>query len=133
MTKHIIGAFKDQGLYWQPPEAVGDIIVALQADSSINGKAYYIEGGDGWEYEDSFYETQPQWLSEEGCRRMRVNAEAVQKVGYYLKTFIDRFTDDKPHIRAHSLPKNSVLKVTSTLILFNFDWPAGIPMAMSSF
>ena len=30
--------------------------------------------------EDSFYASQPQWLSEEGCRRMRVNAEAVQKV-----------------------------------------------------
>ena len=80
MTKHIIGAFKDQDLYWQPPEAVGDIIVAIEADPSIVGKAYYIEGGDGWEYEDTFYQTQPQWLSEEGCRRMRVNAEAVQRV-----------------------------------------------------
>lgn len=83
MTKHIIGAFKDQNLYWQPASAVGDIIVAIQADASIVGKAYYIEGGDGWEYEDSFYETQPQWLSEEGCRRMRVNAEAVQKVRHF--------------------------------------------------
>ena len=80
MTKHIIEAFKEKDLFWQPPEAVGDIIVAIQADSSIVGKAYYIEGGDAWEYEDTFVATQPQWLSEEGCRRMRVNSEAVQKV-----------------------------------------------------
>ncbi len=80
MTKNIINAFRDQGLYWQSAEAVGKIIVAIEADPTIIGKAYYIEGGDGWEYEDSFYATQPQWLSEEGCRRMRVNAEAVQKV-----------------------------------------------------
>lgn len=80
MTKGIIHAFKDQELFWQPPEAVGKIIVALQADSTIVGKAYYIEGSDGWEYEDTFYKSQPQWLSEEGCRRMRTNAEAVQKV-----------------------------------------------------
>ena len=80
MTKGIIGAFKDQNLFWQSPEAVGDIIVAIEADPSIVGKAYYIEGGDGWEYEDTFIEAQPQWLSEEGTRRLRVNSEAVQKV-----------------------------------------------------
>ena len=84
MTKKIIHAFRDQGLFWQPPEAVGNIIVAIEADPSIVGKAYYIEGGDGWEYEDSFVATQPQWLGEEGCRRMRVNSEAVQKVSRLL-------------------------------------------------
>ena len=40
----------------------------------------YIEGGDGWEFEDSFYAEQPRWLGEEATRRMRVNSEAVQKV-----------------------------------------------------
>lgn len=84
MTKGIIGAFRDHGLFWQPGEAVGNVIVALQADSSIVGKAYYIEGGDAWEYEDSFYATQPQWLGEEGTRRMRVNAEAVNRVSRSL-------------------------------------------------
>ena len=84
MTAAVIGAFKDAGLFWQPPEAVAKTIVGLQADGEIRGKAYYIEGGDSWEIEDSLYETQPQWLSEEGTRRMRVNAEAVQKVGRSL-------------------------------------------------
>lgn len=80
MTSGIIAAFKDAGLYWQPPEAVANTIVGIQSDSSIRGKAYYIEGGDSWEIEDSLYEYQPKWLSEEGTRRMRVNSEAVQKV-----------------------------------------------------
>ena len=75
------------------------IIVGLEADSSIIGKAYYIEGGmyyndvldicrrclrapgDAWQFEDAFRETQRQWLSEEGCRRMNVNLEAVKNVG----------------------------------------------------
>ena len=80
MTKDVIGRFRDAGLFWQQPEAVGKIIVGLEADSSIRGKSYYIEGGDGWEFEDTFYSYQPQWLGEEATRRMRVNAEAVQKV-----------------------------------------------------
>ncbi|KAK5163802.1 uncharacterized protein LTR77_010476 [Saxophila tyrrhenica] len=79
MTKHIISAFKAGGLYWQPPDAVGKIILGLQADPSIYGKAYYIEGGGAWEFENTFLEYQPQWLGEEGTRRMRVNSEAVQK------------------------------------------------------
>lgn len=79
MTGGIIKAFKDANLFWQPPEAVANTIVGIQADTSIRGKAYYIEGGDSWEIEDSLYETQPRWLSEEGTRRMRVNSEAVQK------------------------------------------------------
>ena len=82
MTAHILDAFKAAHLYWQPPEAVANTIVGIQADSGIWGKAYYIEGGDSWEIEDSVVEFQPQWLSEEGTRRMRVNSEAVQKVSW---------------------------------------------------
>jgi hypothetical protein len=79
MTKHIISTFKEQSLYWQPylsrtrfllipvltcdrPEAVGKIIVGIEADPSIIGKAYYIEGGDAWQFEDTFLQYQPQWL-----------------------------------------------------------------------
>jgi len=39
----------------------------------------YIEGGDGWEFEEGFYREQPAWLGEEATRRMRVNAEAVMR------------------------------------------------------
>lgn len=81
MTVGIAGKFRDAGLYCQSPESVGRIILGIQCAESMNGKAVYIEGGDGWEFEDSFYREQPRWLGEEPTRRMRVNAEAVQKVG----------------------------------------------------
>lgn len=113
MTSNVISAFRDAGLYWQPPAAVGKVIAGIQSDSSIKGKAYYIEGGDAWEFEDTFYNFQPQWLGmspadpyyipldsaasraymytdgpagEESTRRMRVNADAVQKVSLEIKS-----------------------------------------------
>lgn len=81
MTLGIADKFRDLGLYVQSAESVGRIVLGLQCAESMNGKAIYIEGGDGWEFEDSFYREQPRWLGEEPTRRMRVNAEAVQKVG----------------------------------------------------
>ena len=57
-----ISAFRDAGLFWQPPSAVAKVIVGIQSDRSIIGKAFYIEGDGAWEFEDSFYNTQPQWL-----------------------------------------------------------------------
>lgn len=80
MTAAIIQPFKDAGLFWQPAEAVAEVILGILSGIEINGKAYYVEGGDGFEFEDSFYATQPQWLGEEATRRLRVNSEAVQKV-----------------------------------------------------
>lgn len=80
MAAKVIGTFKENNLYWQSPESVAKIIVGLVTDIKLNGKAVYIEGGESWEFEDSFYKTQPQWLGEEPTRRMRVNAEAVNKV-----------------------------------------------------
>ncbi|KAF2161863.1 hypothetical protein M409DRAFT_27592 [Zasmidium cellare ATCC 36951] len=75
----VIGAFKDNNLYWQTAESVAKIVVGLLATEEIHGKAYYIEGGDAWEVEDGIYKEQPRWLGEEATRRMRINAEAVQK------------------------------------------------------
>lgn len=80
MTVGIVEKFRDAGLFWQTAESVGRIIVGIQCTESMNGKAIYIEGGEGWEFEDSFYREQPRWLGEEPTRRMRVNSEAVQKV-----------------------------------------------------
>lgn len=80
MTEKIIQAFKENNLWWQSPESVARMILGLETTVSMNGKAIYIEGGEGWEFEDSFYEHQPQWLGEEPTRRMRLNSEAVNKV-----------------------------------------------------
>lgn len=62
MTGPVISAFRDAGLFWQPPAAVAKVIVGVQADKSIIGKAFYIEGSGAWEFEGSFYDAQPQWL-----------------------------------------------------------------------
>ncbi|KAL1590933.1 hypothetical protein WHR41_00411 [Cladosporium halotolerans] len=79
MTAAIIQPFKDAGLFWQPPEAVADVILGILTSQDMNGKAFYVEGGDGYEFEDSLYTTQPQWLGEEPTRRLRANTEAVRK------------------------------------------------------
>jgi len=91
MTAPVIGAFKDHNLFWQPPESVAKFVVALEATPNINGKAIYIEGNDGWEFEDSLYAAQPQWLGEEATRRMRMNAEAVNKVQTLLNAILTRY------------------------------------------
>lgn len=80
MTAHIIQAFKDANLFWQPPEAVAEVILGILSSENMYGKAFYVEGGDGYEFEDSSIAAQPQWLGEEPSRRMRINSEAVQKV-----------------------------------------------------
>jgi NAD(P)-dependent dehydrogenase (short-subunit alcohol dehydrogenase family) len=80
MTVGIAEKFQKAGLFCQSPESVGRIILGMQVADKMNGKAIYIEGGDGWEFEDSFYREQPRWLGEEPTRRMRINSEAVQKV-----------------------------------------------------
>lgn len=80
MTAAIIDAFRDNALFWQSPESVAKVILGLMTNEEVNGKAVYVEGGDGFEFEDSLYATQPQWLGEEATKRLRANAEAVQKV-----------------------------------------------------
>ncbi|KAK5678124.1 hypothetical protein LTS10_009293 [Elasticomyces elasticus] len=79
MAAGIAQKFRDEGLYVQSPESVANIILALITKEDLVGKAVYVEGGDGWEFEDSSYREQPRWLGEEPTRRMRVNAEAVNR------------------------------------------------------
>jgi hypothetical protein len=78
MTAGIVSAFKKDNLFWQSPGPVASIVVGLIADTKVCGKAVYVEGGDGWEFEDSFEAAKPQWLGEEPTRRMRANDEVVK-------------------------------------------------------
>jgi NAD(P)-dependent dehydrogenase (short-subunit alcohol dehydrogenase family) len=80
MTAHLVHVFKQPGFYCQPPDDVARMVIGLQIQPHLNGKGIYVEGGSGWEFEDSFYREQPAWLGEEPTRRMRANAEAVNKV-----------------------------------------------------
>jgi NAD(P)-dependent dehydrogenase (short-subunit alcohol dehydrogenase family) len=79
MSAHIMQPFKDAGLYWQPAEAVAEVIAGILTTDGMNGKAFYVEGGDAFEFEDGLYEAQPLWLGEEATRRLRANTEAVER------------------------------------------------------
>ncbi|KAI5366358.1 Putative short-chain dehydrogenase/reductase SDR, NAD(P)-binding domain superfamily [Septoria linicola] len=79
MTAAIIDAFRDNGLFWQSPESVAKIVLGLMTNEEMNGKAVYVEGGAGFEFEDGLYAAQPHWLGQEATRRLRANTEAVQK------------------------------------------------------
>lgn len=79
MSAHIMQPFKDAGLFWQPAEAVAVVIAGIITSSELNGKAFYVEGGDAFEFEDGLYEAQPRWLGEEATRRLRANTQAVQR------------------------------------------------------
>ena len=86
MTANIVHAFQQPGFYCQSPDDVARMVLGLQVRTDLNGKGIYVEGGSGWEFEDTFYREQPAWLGEEPTRRMRANAEAVNKVsGTLLK------------------------------------------------
>lgn len=78
MTASIIQPFKEAGLFWQPAEAVAEVILGIMASKGMNGKAFYVEGGDGFEFEDSLYTTQPHWLGQEATRRLRSNTSTLR-------------------------------------------------------
>ena len=98
MTKAIVPAYKDGGLFWQPASDVAELIGSLMATRKdgtaepgtgdygdiVTGKAIYIESGKCWEYDQAFWDTMPQWLSEEGSMMVKKNMEAVRK-GSLLK------------------------------------------------
>lgn len=94
MTDGIWQKFRDADLYWQSAESVAMIILGIVCKEGMSGKAVYIEGGEGWEFEDSFYREQPRWLGEEPTRRMRVNTEAVQKVSRLTRCASGSEADD---------------------------------------
>lgn len=80
MTAGIVDTFKQDGYFWQTADDVAKMILGVETSAGMNGKAIYVEGATGWEFEDSFYRTQPQWLGDEPTRMMRANAEAVNRV-----------------------------------------------------
>lgn len=80
MTANLVHVFKQPGFYCQSADDVAKMVLGLQVRTDLNGKGIYVEGGSAWEFEDSFYREQPAWLGQEPTRRMRANAEAVNKV-----------------------------------------------------
>ncbi|GIJ86564.1 hypothetical protein Asppvi_005453 [Aspergillus pseudoviridinutans] len=68
MVKGVHEAWTKAKLPCNTPADVAHIIAGVLADSSINGKSMYAEGGRGWEIEANLDRLEPQWLGEEPSR-----------------------------------------------------------------
>lgn len=58
------------GLPLNTPLDVAKVTAGLLVDSSLNGKAMYVEGGRAWEIEGNLDRLEPQWLGEEPSRSL---------------------------------------------------------------
>ena len=50
------------------PEDVAKMILQSAADSNMNGKAIYVAGGRGFDTEEGYDKTLPQWMGEENAK-----------------------------------------------------------------
>ncbi|MCJ1477989.1 hypothetical protein MMC13_006664 [Lambiella insularis] len=66
----IEGNWYKENLPVNQPADVAKVIVDVTRSEKLNGKAFYIEGGRGWEIEDKINELEPQWLGEEASRSL---------------------------------------------------------------
>lgn len=80
MTAAFIDTFRQPGLASQTAEDVAKMLLGISVARNMTGKAIYVEGASGWEFEDRLYQAMPQWLGEEPTRMLRANAEHVSKV-----------------------------------------------------
>jgi hypothetical protein len=115
MTGGVISAFRDAGLFWQPPSAVAKVIVGIEADTSIVGKAFYIEGDGAWEFENSFYDAQPQWLGEFLHVLHPSSIEWLRLHGLFDLTIFDRRgADEKNASECGSCTEGGYLSMVAT-------------------
>jgi NAD(P)-dependent dehydrogenase (short-subunit alcohol dehydrogenase family) len=70
MVKGVQEAWMKAKLPCNTPADVARIIAGVLADSSLNGKSMYVEGGRGWEIEANIDRLEPQWLGEEPSRSL---------------------------------------------------------------
>jgi hypothetical protein len=84
MTTNIIGRFREKGLHTQTGDDVAKFVVGLEVETEMNGKAVYVEGGRGWEFEGG-YGGMEGWLGEEPTRFLRENKKFVDEGGLLVK------------------------------------------------
>src|SRR6202044_589907 len=64
MTVSIIDKFRSTGQPICSAEDIARQILGMMTTDGMNGKAVYVEGGQGGEIEDGLSETMPLWLGE---------------------------------------------------------------------
>ncbi|KAF2400120.1 putative 3-hydroxyacyl-CoA dehydrogenase [Trichodelitschia bisporula] len=70
MTDGIVQHYRREGLAVNVPDDLAVTTLGLLVDGSMAGKAIYVEGGQGWEFEDGLKDTMPQWLGEGPTERL---------------------------------------------------------------
>lgn len=85
MTTNTIGRFREKGLHTQTSDDVAKFVVGLGVEKEMNGKAVYVEGGRGWEFEDEYMGGMEGWLGEEPTRFLRENKKFVDEGGLLVK------------------------------------------------
>lgn len=70
MVKGVQEAWMKAKLPCNTPADVAYIIAGVLADSALNGKSMYVEGGRAWEIEANIDRLEPQWLGEEQSRSL---------------------------------------------------------------
>lgn len=90
MTTSIIQTFKDKA-FAQTADDVAKMILGVEVETGMNGKAIYSEGGQGWEFEDGVWQTMPHWLGEEPTHMLRENMKLVASVSWNVPVFHKRY------------------------------------------
>jgi hypothetical protein len=78
MTTSVISVFREMG-YAQTSDDVAKIILGIETTPDTNGKSVYVEGSEGSEFEDTFYNTMPQWLGSKHTEMLR------KKLGAHIR------------------------------------------------
>lgn len=80
MTLPIIDDFRKSGQALNSAEDVAKVIVGLLLQTDWNGKAIYVEDGNGWEIEDGIMRTMPDWLGPEPTERLMKHLRQIATV-----------------------------------------------------
>lgn len=94
MTAGFSDAYRKAGIsVCEVPDTAG-IIMQVACEGSINGKAFYLEGGRAWDIDEPLGRLMPQWLGERQCDEIRRGGEilmSVSRVSCNPMSFIDNF------------------------------------------
>lgn len=71
----------EEKLPMNQPEDVAKMILQSAADSNMNGKAIFVTGGRGFDTEEGYDRTLPQWMGEQNARMFSKGQEILGLVG----------------------------------------------------
>jgi len=70
MTAGIADKWRKANLPMNDTEGIAAVYAGLAAERGMNGRAIYVEGNRGWEYDENIRRLEPQWLGEENSKEL---------------------------------------------------------------